>query len=231
MATPHYDSRTQPLNPAPLAAVGEPQREYVARVLCEAFAADRLSVEQLDERLTSLYQATTAQQLGHLLADPHDAAGSLAHAPPPSRIARASAIPERGVGAAIMGGYERGAGWVLPRHFKAIAVMGGVELDLRDAKIAPGVSEIEAYAFMGGVVVLVPDGVRVEAVGMAVMGGFSVKSGNDNADDPDVPLIRISGFAFMGGVDVKRKDTARMHQKRYEQALRRADTLAKTHRS
>ena len=72
-----------------------------------------------------------------------------------SLVAQEFAVPERGVGAAIMGGFQRGTGWVLPRHFKVVAVMGGIELDLRNARIAPGVSEIEVFALMGGVEVLV----------------------------------------------------------------------------
>jgi len=227
MTTPRYDPLTQPLPTAPHAEVSEPQREYVARILCEAFAADRLSVEALDARLTAMYKATTSEQLGQLLADPQRPAESLANAKGPSRIVHDFAVPERAVGAAIMGGYQRGGGWVLPRHFKAVAVMGGVELDLREARIAPGVSEIEVFVLMGGVEIVVPDGVRVEVVGMAVMGGFSVKSSAQSLDDPDAPLLRISGLAAMGGVEVKRKDSARANQKRYEQALRRADALAK----
>ncbi len=227
MTTPRYDPQTQPLSAVTPGTITEAEREYVARILCEAFAADRLSVEELDFRLTAMYRATRAEQLGQLLADPQTPAGSLATAPTPSRLAQDFAVPERAVGAAIMGGFERGGGWVLPRHFKAVAVMGGVELDLREARIAPGVSEIEVFVLMGGVEVLIPDGVRVEVVGMAVMGGFSVKSSAQSLDDRDAPLLRISGFAAMGGVEVKRKDTARANQKRYEQALRRADKLAK----
>ena len=221
--------RTQPLVSPALSEVGESERNYVTKVLSEAFAADRISVEELDDRLALMYRATTAQQLGQLLADPRDPVRSLAQPGNASRIAQEFAVPARGVGAAIMGGIQRGAGWVLPRHFKAIAIMGGIELDLRDARIAPGVSEIEVFTMMGGVEVLVPDGVRVEVVGMAVMGGFSVNSSAASLDDPNAPLIRISGLALMGGVDVKRKDKGRGNQKRYEQALRRAEKIAKQH--
>lgn len=63
MTTPRYDPRTQPLVSSSLSAVGEPERNYIARVLSEAFAADRISIEELDDQLALLYQATT-QQLG-----------------------------------------------------------------------------------------------------------------------------------------------------------------------
>ena len=227
VTTPRYDSRTQPLPSSSLQEIGESERNYVAKVLSEAFAADRLTVDELDDRLASMYRATTKQELGQLLADPRDPVRSLSQPENSSRIAQEFAVPERGVGAAIMGGIQRGAGWVLPRHFKAVAIMGGIELDLRDARIAPGVSEIEVFTMMGGVEVLVPDGVRVEVVGMAVMGGFGVNASAASLDDPNAPLIRISGLAIMGGVEVKRKDRGRGNQKRYEQALRRAEKIAK----
>lgn len=227
VTTPRYDSRTQPLASSSLSAVGEAERTYVAQVLSEAFAADRISVEELDDRLAMMYRAATTEQLGQLLADPRDPARSLAQPDTASRIAEEFAVPARGVGAAIMGGFQRGAGWVLPRHFKVVAVMGGVGLDLRDARIAPGVSEIEVFTLMGGVEILVPDGVRVEVVGMAVMGGFDVQSGTAGLDNPHAPLLRISGLAIMAGVEVKRKDKGRVNQKRYEQALGRAEKLAR----
>ena len=206
VTTPRYDSRTQPLPSSSLQEIGESERNYVAKVLSEAFAADRLTVDELDDRLASMYRATTKQELGQLLADPRDPVRSLSQPENSSRIAQEFAVPERGVGAAIM---------------------GGIELDLRDARIAPGVSEIEVFTMMGGVEVLVPDGVRVEVVGMAVMGGFGVNASAASLDDPNAPLIRISGLAIMGGVEVKRKDRGRGNQKRYEQALRRAEKIAK----
>jgi len=40
-------------------------------------------------------------------------------------------------------------------------------------------------------------------------------------------VSEIEVFALMAGVEVKRKDKGRVNQKRYEQALRRAEKLAK----
>lgn len=208
-----------------MSAVSEAERAFVIQKLADAFAADRLSMEELDARLTRVYQTTERAQLEALLMDPATPGRTLERSVASARLAADYALPERGVGVALLGGFERGAGWVLPRRFKAIAFMGGVELDLRDAHIAPGVSEIEVVAVWGGVEILVPDGVRVEVVGMAVMGGFSAKSGLTSLDDPDAPVLRVSGFALMGGVDIKRKEKTRVNERRYLEALQRAEQL------
>ena len=54
---------------------------------------------------------------------------------------------------------------------------------------------------MGGVEVIIPPGVRVESEGFAFMGGF----GNDVGDpgNPNAPVVRLTGFAMMGGVEVR----------------------------
>lgn len=225
MTTPRYDPNTQQLAPADDNRVTEGQRAQIIQRLADAFAADRLSVEELDSRLTRLYQARTLAELDELLADPLSPGMSLLRPLAAARPAQEFALPDRGLGIAVMGGFDRGAGWVLPRHFKAVAFMGGVSLDLRDARIAPGISEIEVVAVWGGVEIIVPDGVRVEVVGMAVMGGFDAKSGLTSLDDPDAPVLRVSGFVLMGGVDIKRKDRERANERRYVEALERAGRL------
>jgi Domain of unknown function (DUF1707)/Cell wall-active antibiotics response 4TMS YvqF len=225
MTTPRYDPNTQQLVPAESYGVSEAQRAQVIQRLADAFAADRISMDDLDARLSRLYQVQTLAQLEQLLDDPSAPGVSLERPLSVARPAQNFALPERGVGIAIMGGYDRGEGWVLPRHFRAVAVMGGVKLDLRDARIAEGVSEIEVFTVWGGVEIIVPDGVRVEVVGMAVMGGFDAKSGLTALDDPNAPVLRVSGFALMGGVEIKRKDRGRKNERRYVEALERAERL------
>jgi hypothetical protein len=86
------------------------------------------------------------------------------------------------------------------------------------------VTEIEIFTLMGGVEIFVPVGVRVEVTGMAVMGGLSV-SGAEATEHPDAPVLRISGLAVMGGVEVKHKGRGKQSEKRYLQALERAQKL------
>lgn len=206
------------------AAPSETQREYVVQVLSAAFATDRLSMEQLDDRLSSIYRARSLPDLEVLLADPAEPTRSLADEASVTRLAADPVIPARGAALAILGGFDRKGSWIVPRHLRVVAVMGGGQLDLREAKLGAGITEIEILTVWGGVEIFVPDGVRVEVTGMAVMGGFSVR-GAQATENPHAPVLRISGLAVMAGVDIKHKGRGRQSEKRYLQALERAQKL------
>ena len=102
-----------------------------------------------------------------------------------------------------MSGVVRRGAWLVPKRIRAIAFMGGVELDLREARLGPGVTEIDVLAVMGGVVVTVPPNVRLECDGFAFMGGFEDQLKLPASGDPDAPVVRLTGFAFMGGVETR----------------------------
>jgi hypothetical protein len=108
------------------------------------------------------------------------------------------------VALAVLGGSRRAGKWSPPENMLALAVMGGVELDFRDAVLAPGsVTTINCFAFWGGIDITVPPDVHVETGGFALMGGFD-QSGEVWSELPeDAPIIQINGFALMAGVDVK----------------------------
>jgi hypothetical protein len=121
---------------------------------------------------------------------------------------------------AVMGGTSRRGSWAVPRHLKVVAVMGGVELDLREATFAPGVTDIECFAMMGGVDIMVPPGVRVEAMGAGVMGGFEATAGDAMALSDSQPVIRLSGVAIMGGVVASRKEPSKRVLSKFSKALK-----------
>ena len=66
----------------------------------------------------------------------------------------------------------------------------------------PGITELNVFAFMGGVQVVVPPGVRVEMNGVALMGGFEERVRTPELPPADAPVLRIGGFVMMAGVDV-----------------------------
>lgn len=179
----------------------EQVRERVIEALSQHFARDNLTLEDLETRMARVYAATTPQEVDALL----DGLPALATGAPipvsADSFASAPKLRERLI--AIMSGIVRRGAWKIPRRLKVIAIMGGVELDLRQAELPPGVTEIHAFVFMGGLVVRVPPGVRLETDGFAFMGGFEDRVFDPGVAGPDAPVVRVTGVAIMGGVDAQ----------------------------
>ena len=102
---------------------------------------------------------------------------------------------------AIMGSAVRKGAWEPAEMVQVISIMGGVYLDFRDAVMLDGVTEVDIRTIMGGVKIIVPDDIDVETEGMGIMGGFEHLS--HTSEHPDAALLRITGFAIMGGVEIK----------------------------
>jgi hypothetical protein len=191
----------------------EPERQRTIDVLCEAFANDELEVEEFERRVEAAHRAVSAEELRRLLTGlPASQLPVPAPGGQPARRA-ASTDPEApdphlgdvrdwGLSAGVMGGTTRRGYWVPARHNVAIALMGGCELDLREASLPPGVTEIYAVAMWGGVEIIVPPWIRVETSGVGIMGGFDHHQDVRSSAPPDGPVLRISGLALMAGVDV-----------------------------
>ena len=185
-----------------LMRVSDSDRERAADVLREAAGHGRITMDELDERLELAYAAKTYADLAALT---HDLPGQ-AQAPSavrPAMPGRIGGTPGSKFSVAILSGARRMGRWVVPRSYVSVAVMGGVELDLREAQFSEPEVTIHAYTVMGGIEITVPEDVDVDVSGFAFMGGF-----DHNASGPGVPgapRVRILGFALMGGVDVRRK--------------------------
>lgn len=99
---------------------------------------------------------------------------------------------------------EREGRWQVPRRFRALAVLGNVELDLREAEIGYGLSVIEAVAVLGNVEIKVSPDISVECDGDSLMGSFTLKY--DGRASPSMAnrdkIIRVSGSAYAGSVTV-----------------------------
>ncbi len=107
---------------------------------------------------------------------------------------------------AIMSGVERRGRWRIPDDSTAVAFMGGVVLDLRGAVLSARVTSITAVAFMGGVEIIVPHGIRVDSHGFGFMGGWENHAELGGDLPHDAPVVRVRGFAFMGGVEIRTRE-------------------------
>ena len=191
---------------------GQARRQETIDALCDAFARDDMELADFERRVEAAHRAESTAELDRLLADvrprPVPARARRAAATEGSVPARrATALPgqvrPREVVAGIMGGSTRSGRWTPARQVTAIGVMGGVELDFREAVLAPGVTEVHAFAFWGGVEIIAPPDVRIECTGVGIMGGFDHREDADAAIDPNAPVLRVTGVAIMGGVEVR----------------------------
>ena len=82
--------------------------------------------------------------------------------------------------------------------------MGGIELDLREAEFEDMEVTINASCWMGGIEIIVPGGSERPGARLRLHGRL-LRHARPAPVDPDAPTVHVSGFAFMGGVDVKRK--------------------------
>ncbi len=163
-----------------------------------------MDLDAFDERVEMATQAMTTADLKALVDDLPSVEIEASEIPAPVPAVRSEelpSVPQRRV-LAVFGGASRAGQWEVPQRMKATAVFGGVELDLRNAVLAPGVTEIRCLAVFGGVELQVPAGVRVECEGTAVFGGFEREGGHGPYAD-DAPTVRITGTAVFGGVSVE----------------------------
>lgn len=179
--------------------VSDADREATVARLRLAGGEGRLTLEELAERVEL---ADAARTRGDLDALTVDLPATTAPAPP--------AAKDRRWVVAIMGGETRKGRWRPSRRTNAIAVMGGIDIDLREAELADG-AEFLAVGIMGAVSIVVPEGVSVEMSGLALMGG------NSGPDDripplPHAPHVRVRAFSLMGGVVVERKKARRRRE-------------------
>lgn len=205
----------QPFDPSKLRA-SDDDRAAVARVLQAATDEGRLTPIELQERLDTLYKSRTLSELepltwdlpAHLDLVPHPAPGivpgpaAAASVSPGSAPDLVGGTPTSSVAVGILSGATRAGNWVVPAQFSAVAIMGGVDLDLTLARFAEREVTITAVAVMGGIDIVVPDDVTVVVNGIGFMGAFE-----DNAQmigPPGGRVVKVNGLALMGGVDVHR---------------------------
>ena len=104
--------------------------------------------------------------------------------------------------AAIFGGKEFKSRATPLRSGSALAVMGGVDLDLRSATLDPAGGTLNVTTVMGGAHVTVPRGWVVEVESRGNLGGVDSKV-TDAADLPDgAPTLHVTTNTWFGGVQV-----------------------------
>jgi hypothetical protein len=187
-------------DPLPALRASDADRERTAEILRHAAGEGRLTVEELEERLNSVYETRTQRELEALVADvvaPGDAASDSR-----VRVRRSDDAGTRWL-VSVMSGHDRKGSWRVGSSLNVINVMGGSDLDFNDAEFADDVVTATVFSLMGGAEIRVPDGLNVEVSNLAFMGGNDVDIGAGRPD-PGGPVLRLKLISIMGGSNVKR---------------------------
>jgi hypothetical protein len=102
---------------------------------------------------------------------------------------------------ALLGGVKRRCVSQDFRGGDLTAILGGCELDLRQASIKEGQAVLDAVAVWGGIEIRVPDDWTVVVQGIPILGSF--EDTTRHAGEPGAKVLVIRGAAVMGGVEVK----------------------------
>ncbi|MFI0418409.1 DUF1707 domain-containing protein [Spongiactinospora sp. 9N601] len=170
------------------------EREAVVDRLKTASVEGRLTLGELTERTEAAYTATTRAELDAIMSD-LPAAGQ--QAPLPAQPQG----PRRRWFVSVLGETKRRGKWRIDQQVGALAVLGDVVLDLREAEVRGDMVDIVATSVMGDIKIIVPDGVVVDLEGLAVMGDKRV----DVVEAPsgvNAPVIRVKAYAVMGDVKI-----------------------------
>lgn len=194
MTMPHAD-------PTALAV----ERDRVIARLTHHFAHDELSIEELDDRIERAYRARSLEELAALTVGV-----------PPAPVGAPAGLPAAGAAAgplvhheehgrllSMLSTMKRAGPWVVPRNLELASIMSETRIDLREARLAPGVTDIGVFAFMTQVVITVLPGVRV----VDHTSPFMAETRNETLDDPAAPtsecIVRVKGPVIMSELVVR----------------------------
>jgi len=198
----------EPTNVGPIAGgnlrASDADREQVATVLSTAYAEGRLTLEEHDERVDQLMAAKTFDDLIPITRDlvVIGTPTAVATPQPSSRftIDTTAQNSQSDKMIAIFGGVTLSGRWRVRKNIKALALFGGMDLDLRNAIFEAPVVEISGFWCFGGLDIKVPEGIDVRDQTAGVFGGTDIRDIGDPA--PGAPTLVIKGMTLFGGVSV-----------------------------
>ena len=101
---------------------------------------------------------------------------------------------------AMWSGIQRRIASPVFRRGDLTAIMGGIEIDLRQAATANGEATIDVFALWGGIEITVPPDWNVSNRVTPIMGGAEDASTGTQAARH---RLIVRGFAIMGGIEIK----------------------------
>ena len=201
----------------PVERVSDRDRTQAVELLRHHCGEGILTLDEFGDRVTLIYDARTRAELDDVLSDLPQQETEV----PETRRRRVNRWA-----VAIMGGHKPKGRIRLADTTNVVAVMGGCELDLRNAEIDGDEVVINCLSIMGGIEIIVPEGIPVDFTGIPLLGGTECKINADVPIIPGSPRIVVRALAIMGGVEVfSRKTPAEEKALRAKRRAERAELL------
>lgn len=186
------------------------RRDHVIEQLSAGYAGDAFEVEELERRLALVHSARTPADLDALVTDLVPLTTSTA------------LVPAKRMNV-MLGSIEREGPWVVPSQLAARVVWGNLVLDLRDARIAPGVTTIDISCTMGNVEIIVPPAVAVDVDVSSLLA--NVEERTESMAKASV-VVRIVGRVRFGNLEVSTRERGETkhdvrRRRRWERRARR----------
>ena len=193
--------------------ISDADRHKVADLLREAAGEGRIDLEELEERLEAAYAAKTYADLVPITIDLPAHPGDQTPAVVRQTLPATGGTFDSSI--SIMGGVSRKGAWLVPERHVAFTLMGGIDIDLREATFAAKETTIYANAVMGGIDICVDAHTHVIVEGVGIMGAF--EQARDRVEPQltaDSPVVRVKGIALMAGVTVTRRGPTRQSRRK-----------------
>ena len=102
----------------------------------------------------------------------------------------------------------------MPKQSNAVALFGGVEIDLTEAIFESTEIEITGFWCFGGMEIKAPAGIEVRDRTAGIFGGTEIKGLGDPI--PGAPVITIKGVSLFGGVSVTGPVPSKKKRRKHE---------------
>ena len=186
----------------PKRAALQSSRAQTIERLTNGFTGDELGLEEFEERLNRAYAADAVGHLEALVSDlsPETIATTWEAQVVPAPALVPTAATPRAV--AILGSVER-RGQLAARASSALAVLGSIVIDLRDAVLPAGVTTLQLSAVLGSIEIIVPPNLAVESAGASILGSFEGIQRVPRDPDPELPVLRVLGRSVLGSIEIR----------------------------
>lgn len=197
------------------------EREEARALLAEGYAQDWIDQAELDRRLEQVEYARTIDELRALTVDVRPVAMT-ALVP----VTQAERIP------VLFGSVERRGAWQVAPRTQVRVTCGDVVLDLREAALPAGITELEleVKVVFGNLEVIVPPGWQIDNRCRAILAAVEQDPGGAPGRQPTV--LRLTGRVVFGNLSIRERlpgesgREANRRQRKQQHALHERATRA-----